>query len=72
LETFDDGSVKSSLIGRNKKANTFKSWVVWIKYQNKIAYEYCSVIEKNGYVLKEIGNTASLIFSFDQFHGQIL
>jgi hypothetical protein len=46
LETFDDGSVKSSLIGRNKKANTFKSWVVWIKYQNEIAYEDCSVIEK--------------------------
>ncbi len=66
LETFDDGSVKSSLIRRNKKANEFKSWVVWIKYQNKIASEDWSVIEKNGYVLKEIGNTTSIILSNDK------
>lgn len=66
LETFDDGSVKSSLIGRNKKANEFKSWVVWIKYQNQIACEDWSVIEKNGYIMKEIGNTRSLILSNDK------
>ena len=66
LETFDDGSVKSSLIGRNKKTNEFKSWVVWIKYQNQIACEDWSVIEKNGYIMKEIGNTTSLILSNDK------
>lgn len=66
LEAFDDGSAKSSLIGRNKKAHEFKSWVVWIKYQNDIASEDWSVIEKNGYILKEIGNTTSIILSNDK------
>ncbi len=66
LEAFDDGSVKSSLIGRNTKANEFKSWVVWIKYRNKIAREDWSVIEKNGYILKEIENTTCLIISNDK------
>lgn len=66
LEAFDEGSSKSSLTGRNKKANEFKSWVVWIKYQDEIACEDWSVIEKNGYIMKEIGNTRSLILSNDK------
>jgi len=65
LEKFDDGSSKSSLIGRDKTPNSFKSWVVWVKNQNQIAEADWSEIEKNGYVIKETENTKSLIISND-------
>jgi hypothetical protein len=66
LEKFDDGSVKSKLIGRNSKPNEFKSWVVWVKNNNQIKSVDWSIIEKNGYVLKEFGNTTGLIISNDK------
>ncbi len=65
LEKFDDGSSKSSLIGRDKAPNSFKSWVVWVKNRNQIAMADWSEIEKNGYVIKETENTKSLIISND-------
>jgi replication initiation and membrane attachment protein DnaB len=66
LEKFDDGSVKSKLIGRDSKPMQFKSWVVWVKNNNQVKSIDWSVIEKNGYVLKEFGNTTSLIISNDK------
>jgi hypothetical protein len=66
LEKFDDGTVKSKLIGRNSKPNEFKSWVVWVKNNNQIKSVDWSIIEKNGYVFKEFGNTTGLIISNDK------
>ena len=67
LEKFDDGTVKSKLIGRDPKPNQFKSWVVWVKNNNQVQSVDWSVIEKNGYVLKDAGNnTMSLIISNDK------
>jgi hypothetical protein len=66
LEKFDDGSYNSSLTGRDKKPKSFKSWVVWVKNQNQIAVADWSEIEKNNFVIKEIGSSKNLIISNDK------
>jgi len=65
LEKFDDGSVKSKLIGRNSTPNEFKSWVVWIKNNNQIKSLDWSVIEKNKYAIAQVGNSNCMIVSND-------
>ena len=65
LEKFDDGSVKSKLIGRNSTPNEFKSWVVWIKNNNQVKSLDWSVIEKNKYAIAQVGNSNCMIVSND-------
>lgn len=65
LEKFDDGSVKSKLIGRDPKPNQFKSWVVWVKNNNQVKVIDWSVIEKNKYVIESVGNSNCMIVSND-------
>ena len=65
LEKFDDGSVKSKLIGRDPKPNQFKSWVVWVKNNNQVKVVDWSVIEKNKYVIESVGNSNCMIVSND-------
>jgi len=65
LEKFDDGTVKSKLIGRNSKPNEFKSWVVWVKNNNQVKSVNWSEIEKNKYAIEKIGNSNCMIVSND-------
>jgi len=65
LEKFDDGSVKSKLIGRNSTPNEFKSWVVWVKNNNQVKSLDWSVIEKNKYAIAQVGNSNCMIVSND-------
>jgi hypothetical protein len=65
LEKFDDGTVKSKLIGRNTKSNEFKSWVVWVKNNNQVKSIDWSVIEKNKYAIEKIGSSNCMIVSND-------
>lgn len=65
LEKFDDGTVKSKLIGRNSTPNEFKSWVVWVKNNNQVKSLDWSVIEKNKYAIAQVGNSNCMIVSND-------
>lgn len=65
LEAFDNGSAKSSLIGRNKKANEFKSWVVWANNHHQIDKADWTSIEKDHYVYFHEGQRNTLIVSND-------
>ena len=65
LEKFDDGSVKSKLIGRDSKPMQFKSWIVWLKNNNQVKSLDWSVIEKNKYAIEKIGNSNCMLVSND-------
>lgn len=65
LEKFDNGTVKSKLIGRDTKPMQFKSWVVWVKNNNQVKSVDWSVIEKSKYAIEQIGNSNCIIVSND-------
>lgn len=66
LESFDDGSVSSRLIGRDKNPNSFKSWVLWIKHNNEIKNIDWSEIEKAQYKIVEFQQSTCFIVSNDK------
>ena len=66
LEKFDDGTIKSSLIGRDKKSDAFKSWVLWIKNKNEIKKIDWTEIERKQYEVVELKNSTCLVLSNDK------
>ena len=66
LEKFDDGTVKSKLIGRNTEPNQFKSWVVWVKNNNEIKSFDWSMLEQKSYIIDKIGLSNCIILSNDK------